>query len=122
MIFPSKHISISIHCPADRVYDFALNPENLPQWASGLGGSIQKDGNDWIADSPMGKIKIAFAERNAFGVLDHDVALESGTTFSNPMRVVQNGDGSEITFTLFRLPDMSDEAFEKDAATIEHDL
>jgi hypothetical protein len=33
--------------------------------------------------------------------LDHDVTLPSGETLSNPMRVVPNGTGSEVVFTLF---------------------
>lgn len=123
MTFLSKHISISINRPATQVYDFASNPENLPKWASGLSGSsIQKVGNDWVSESPMGRIKIKFADKNSFGVLDHDVTLPSGETFYNPMRVFPNDDGSELLFTLYRRPGTSDEEFAKDAATIEADL
>ena len=103
------------------VYDFASDPANLAKWASGL-GSIRKSGKDWISDSPMGKIKIEFAKKNKFGVLDHDVTLESGEMFHNPMRVVPNGSGSEVTFTLIRQSGMSDKSFMEDAKTVEKDL
>lgn len=106
-----RHISVSINRPLNEVYDFASNPENLPKWATGLGGSIKNVDGEWIADSPMGKIKIRFAEQNKFGILDHDVILESGMRVSNPMRVVARGSGSEVIFTLFRQPDMTDEKF-----------
>ena len=91
-------------------------------WASGLGGSIKHVNGEWIADAPFGKVKIIFAERNKFGVLDHDVMLESGAKFHNPMRVVPNGGGSEVTFTLLRQPEMSDEKFSEDARWVEKDL
>jgi hypothetical protein len=104
------------------VYSFVSNPENLPKWATGLGGSIKKVQGEWIADSPMGKMKIKFAEDNRFGILDHEVLLEYGVKIDNPMRVIANGVGSEIFFTLIRQPDISDEKFEEDAKWVEKDL
>ena len=117
-----RHISVSIDRPPDEVYSFVSNPGNLPKWATGLGGSIKKVNGEWIADSPMGKVKIKFAEENKFGILDHEVVLESGVTINNPMRVIANGKGSEIFFTLIRQPEVSDEKFEQDAEWVEKDL
>jgi hypothetical protein len=117
-----RHISVSIDRPPDEVYSFVSNPENLPKWATGLGDSIKKVNDEWIADAPMGKVKIKFAEENKFGILDHEVVLESGVTINNPMRVIANGKGSEIFFTLIRQPETSDEKFEKDAQWVEKDL
>ena len=39
-----------------------------------------------------------------------------------PMRVIPNGEGSELMFTLFRLPRMSDAEFVRDASLVERDL
>jgi hypothetical protein len=118
----TKHISVSIHRPPNEVNEFASNPNNLPRWASGLSGSIRKTGEEWIADSPMGKVKIRFTDQNRFGVLDHEVTLESGVSFYNPMRVIPNGSGSEVIFTLFKTPGMSDEKFTADAEWVAKDL
>ena len=118
MTFPAQHITISINRPAQEVYAFAADPQNLPKWAAGLGGSIQKVGDDWI----IGTVKIKFADQNPFGVLDHDVTLPSGETFYNPMRVVPNGDGCEFVFTLYRMLNVTDETFARDAAAVENDL
>jgi hypothetical protein len=117
-----RHISVSIERPPHEVYSFVSNPENLPKWATGLGGSIKKVNGEWIADAPMGKVKIKFAEENTFGILDHEVVLESGVTLYNPMRVIANGKGSEIFFTLIREPEVSDEKFAQDAQWVEKDL
>src|SRR5574341_752512 len=122
MTYKSQHISVSIDCSADQVYEFASNPENLPKWAAGLSGSIKNVDGNWIAESPVGRIKVKFAERNRFGVLDHDVTLPSGEKVYNPMRVFSNNDGSELVFTLYRRPDMSDQEFAEDAKWIERDL
>jgi uncharacterized protein YndB with AHSA1/START domain len=120
--FAPRHISITIRRPPDDVYAFVVNPANLPRWAKGLSGSIREIDGEWVADSPMGKVKVRFAPRNPFGVLDHDVVLESGITVRNPLRVVANGDGSELTFTLFRRPEMTDEEFTADAGAVARDL
>ena len=117
-----RHVSVSINRPPHEVYSFASDPENLPKWATGLGGSMGQVQGEWIADSPMGQIKIKFAEKNTFGVLDHEVELESGVRINNPMRVIANGEGSEIVFTLIRQPEMTDEKFEEDARWVEQDL
>jgi len=118
-----KHISTYIHRTPEEVYAFASNPENLPTWAAGLAISeIKKDGNVWVAEAPFGKAKIRFAEANAFGVMDHDVELDSGVVVHNPMRVVPNGDGSEFIFTLLRQPGMADDQFADDAQAVTKDL
>ena len=122
MTFKSRHISVSINQPADQVYEFASNPENLPKWAAGLSGSIKNVNGDWIAESPMGKVKIEFAAKNNFGILDHDVTLPSGEKVYNPMRVLPNNDGSELIFTLYRRPDMTDQMFAEDAEAVAKDL
>jgi Polyketide cyclase / dehydrase and lipid transport len=122
MTFMAKHISVSINRPAAQVYEFASNPENLPKWAAGLSGSIKKVDEGWIADSPMGRVKIKFAENNKLGVLDHDVTLPSGVKVYNPMRVFPNNDGSEVVFTLYHWPGVLDQEFAEDANAVEKDL
>jgi len=122
MTFTAKHISVSINRPAAQVYEFVSNPENLPKWAAGLGGSIRKVDEDWIAESPMGRVRVKFVEKNQFGVLDHDITLPSGVKVYNPMRVFPNNDGSELVFALYRLPGVSDQEFAEDAKAVEKDL
>lgn len=117
------HVSVTIDRPRDEVYAFASDPRNLPKWADGLARSdVKRDGDEWLADSPMGSVRIRFAENNPYGVLDHDVRLPDGTVVHNPMRVVPHGAGSEVTFTLIRRPGVSDEALAADRAAVEKDL
>jgi hypothetical protein len=117
-----RHVSVSINRPPDAVYAFAAEIENLPKWAAGLCKTIRNVNGEWIADGSVGTVKVRFTERNALGVLDHDVVLPSGVTIHNPIRVVPNGAGSEVMFTLLRQPGVSAETFEKDAKAVERDL
>ena len=122
MFSRSEHISVSINRSPAQVYEFAANPENLPKWAAGLSGSIERVNGEWVSESPMGRIKVKFAEKNLLGVLDHEVTLPSGDTVYNPMRVIPNADGSELIFTVFQRPEMSDEMFADDTKAVARDL
>ena len=121
-LLKARHVSVSILRSPKEVYAFASNIENLPRWASGLGGSIRNVDGEWVAEGPMGAITVRFAAPNELGVLDHDVALPSGEMVHNPMRVVPNGAGSEVIFTLFRQEEVTDGQFERDAEWVEKDL
>ena len=120
--FESRTITVRIARPRHEVYEFTSLPENFPRWASGLAKSLKKVNGEWIAEAPEGQVKVRFTERNDFGVLDHHVAIRPGVEVYIPMRVIANGTGSEVLFTLFRLPDMTDETFARDAEWVERDL
>lgn len=123
MASPSQHIGVGIDRPVAAVYDFAADPLNLPSWAAGLVGSkVERDGEQWFTESPGGRVTFTFTPRNTFGVLDHDVTLPSGETVHNPLRVIRDGDGCEVVFTLRQRPGMTDEEFERDADAVTRDL
>lgn len=120
---PACIIHIGIERPWLEVYDFASRPENMPLWASGLSSGLTREGEDWIGDGgPIGKVRVRFAPPNRFGIIDHVVSMENGLVVENPLRVVANGDGAEVMFTLLQRPDLDDAAFEADAAHIRKDL
>lgn len=118
----SKQISERIDRRAADVYEYASDPTNLLHWAPGLGNSVENVNGRWFVETPSGRVGFAFVERNKYGVLDHEVTLPSGDVIYNPMRVVPYGEGSEVIFSLRRLPDMSDEDFARDAGLVQADL
>ena len=68
---------------------------------------------EWIAETPQGQAKVRITEKMSLGILNHYVRLLSSPNIDEevfvPMRVVQNGDGSEVIFTVFQLADMSED-------------
>src|SRR3546814_9505175 len=76
--FESRTLGIGIDRPFDAVHDFLSAPENFPKWAAGLGQSIRKADDDWIAETPHGPVRVRFTDRNPFGVLDHTVIPAPG--------------------------------------------
>ncbi len=118
----SLTLSISINRAPREVYDFVSNAENLPKWAKMFCLSVRKTNGDWIVETPQSSVKLRFAERNALGVLDHYVTASPGVEVYVPMRVVQNGQGSELLFTLFQAKDTPDEKFAEDKRRVNQDL
>jgi hypothetical protein len=122
--FEAHHVSVSIARSPEAVYRFASVIERWPEWAHGIGKSVRPDGQncDWIATGPLGDVRVRFAEQNSYRVLDHDVTLADGRTFNNAFRVIPNGEGSEVVFSVFRQPGASDQAFREDCQAVEKDL
>src|SRR3978361_2142259 len=105
----SRHLTVSIDRPATAVYAYARDPAHLPAWASGLAAGIRLEHGEWVADSPMGRVLVRFVPVNEYGVLDHDVVLPTGESVLNPLRVLVDGEGSEVVFTVRRRPGMTAE-------------
>lgn len=118
----SRTMNTSINSNPQIVYDFVSNLENLPRWASNTFPSIKEVNGEWVVNTSQGQNKVMLAERNNFGILDHYVKLTSGVEVYVPMRVVKNGDGSEIMLTVFQTPEMTDERYAEDIKTVEKDL
>ena len=105
-MLPARHISISIARAWREVYDFACLPDNLAKWAAGLDAAAQ----------------VSVTPRNDYGVIDHDVTLPDGAVVHVPLRVLANGEGAEVVFTLFQLPQMTVADVDRDAAAVAADL
>ena len=97
---------MTIERPVLDVYNFIVEPRNLPKWASGLNAAV----------------KVRFVERNKYGVLDHYVSVGSGPEIYMPMRVFPNGDGAELLITVYRQPGVTEEKFVDDTQWVRRDL
>lgn len=121
-LYEVRNVAVSIRRSPAHVQAFVSNGENLPRWAKGLGTSVRRAGGEWIAEGPIGTVRVRFAPVNDLGVADHDVVLANGDTVHNPLRVVPNGTGSTVIFTLMRLPGVTAQQFNADAKLVERDL
>jgi len=122
MNYAARIVSQPVAADADTVYDFAHRIENLPQWAAGLTTQLVLDGGQWFSETPQGRILIEMTPHNAYRVLDHDVTLPGGLTVHNAFRVTPTGDGSLLSFVVLRMPDATDDAFERDCGLVAADL
>ncbi len=102
----SRDIRQRVDRTVAEVMAVAADLDRMPEWASGLSGDAQ----------------VEFSIDVERGILDHDVTLPDGSVAPVRLRVEPRGVGSEIVFTLERLPGMSDEQWRTDAETVAADL
>lgn len=100
----------------------ARDPLSLPEWAAGFATGIARDAEGWLVDAPFGRVRVVFRFDVEAGILDHDVTMPDGSIVHNAMRVIPNDGGSEVVFSLFQRPGMSDDEFEADATAVAADL
>lgn len=121
MAYASRYLSEHVNLPADRVYQFAADPANLPRWASGLATTVTKEGDRWLIGDDGAEL--IFTAPNELGVLDHWIRPPGGDQIYAPMRVIPAGENAcEVMFTLQRLSGMTDEEFDRDAELVQADL
>ena len=119
---PVRILRITVQVSLTEAYAYAQRPENFPNWAAGLSSAMRRTEEGWVADTPAGEATVRFSEPNPYGVLDHWVSLGGKPEVYVPLRMIANGDGTEVELVLFRQAEMSDADFERDAKLVEQDL
>ncbi len=118
----ARTLSVSILRDPKSVYAFVSNLENLPQWATTFCRSATRSNDGWTIDTPQGPMTMRVTGNNDLGIVDHAVIPADGAAVFVPMRIVPNGPGSEVLFTLFQRPGMSDDQYAQDMRLVEQDL
>jgi Polyketide cyclase / dehydrase and lipid transport len=121
MTAEARTLTVSVERDPRAVAEYVADPRNLATWAGGLARSVRQDGARWMVDTGAGQVEVDFAPPNPFGVVDHRVS-GGGVDVFVPMRVVPNGDGSEVMFTIVRDAASSDADFERDTSLVAADL
>lgn len=109
----SHTISLFIDHPYDATYRFLADPRNYAEWAAVEKQTFRPLANgDWEGMTTLGGLRhFRFTPANAFGVLDHAVFMPGETPLWTPMRVMPNEEGTELAFTFYQRPGMSQEQF-----------
>ncbi len=119
---PSHTLSISIARKPEDVARYVADPRHLAQWAGAFCTSVRPDGDGWRIQTDEGEFGVRFHASIEHGILDHVVELDEDVQVYVPMRVVPNGEGSEVLFTLFRMPAMPEQRWANDLTMVAADL
>jgi len=120
--YRTTHLSVSIDRPTAVVHEFLAVPKNFERWAGGLGSRIEYEDGNWVAHGPLGPLTVEFMPGNAFGIFDHRVIPPNAASIDVPLRVLTNGEGSEVVLTMFHYPDMTDEELAEGMDAVVRDL
>jgi hypothetical protein len=114
--------AVSIDGPAEEVFDFVADPENLPKWAVGFCHAIRRDGDRWLARTAQGEVGIRYVTDRRLGVVDFYLSPAPGVEAAAFSRVLPSGSGAEYVFTQFQSPGVADEVFAGQVASLAEEL
>ncbi len=103
----SRTITMSVSRKTGDVFDAILNspPKMMPD-------AKQNDDGSWSFSTPRGNANLKFMQNKTFGILDH-LYVDDESSWEVPMRVVSNGDESEVIITLLKPEVLTDEQFDE---------
>jgi hypothetical protein len=96
----SSYFSVRIERDVDDVYRFITDTSKLGLWARGLRSAAWEPSRTVVGESSAGSMETCFAEQIDFGVCDLSITTPDGQVIECPMRVVRDGTGTEVVFTL----------------------
>lgn len=101
----SRVISITVKKKTGDAFDTILQipPKMMPD------AKINDDGW-WSFTGPRGQSKLKFNENRSLGILDHKF-IDEESVWDVPMRIIPNGEYSEILITLNKPDELTDDQF-----------
>ena len=101
----TRTISMEVNKFVGDTFDsiLALFPTVVPD------ARINSDGW-WYFIGPYGKSKIKFNQNRSLGILDHEY-IDEESSWKIPMRIIPNGNSSEVVIILNKPKQLTDEQF-----------
>ena len=116
----SETRTISIRAAPSDVFDLLSDASAFPRWAPAFAPAIRPDGDHWIVERDGSETRIAVRASRVYGTVDIVRAEEPRSGAFT--RVLPNGEGSELLFTLFFPAGTDEEAVVAQMTTVEHEL
>ena len=109
----SRTISITVNRKTGDTFDAILNspPKMIPD------AKLTSEGW-WSFSTPRGNAMLKFKENKSLGILDH-MYIDQESKWDVPMRVISNGDESEVIITLNKPNELTDEQFNERMTEVE---
>ena len=109
--------------PRDEVFDYMSDIRNLPRWATEFARELKQEGADYKVVNGLGEFYFDIAADRETGVIDMFAGPTKDRMAVFPTRAVALPDGrTAYSFTMFQAPDMPDELFESQHASLEREL
>lgn len=114
--------TISIDVDPRKVFQLVSDPDQLPRWAIGFARSVRREGDRWVVTTATGEVPLRLRVDAASGVVDFVLTPAPGVEVTASSRVLARGALAEYVFTQVQPPGMPEEAFERSAAALAHEL
>jgi hypothetical protein len=102
------------------VHAYLADPSNLPGWAPAFASSVKPSGTSWLISRDDAEFAIDVVVDFRSGTVDFGAAGDHARGLF--ARVLPNGSGSEVVFTLMFAPDTPEDAVTAQMLTLETEL
>jgi hypothetical protein len=119
----NETVTTVLPAPSDEVFAYLANIDNLPDWATEFARRLVRDGDDYKVVNGRGEFFFDIRADASTGVIDMYAGPTKEQMALFPTRVVGLPDGrTAYSFTMFQAPDMPDEVFESQHASLQREF
>ena len=119
----SETVTTVLEAPRDEVFGYLSRIENLPEWANEFARELVWRDGDAVVVNGLGEFVFRIEADEETGIIDMLAGPSATELAVFPTRVVALGDGrSAFTFTMFQSPEMPDELFESQYASLRREF
>src|SRR5215204_2028780 len=114
--------TVFIEAAPEEVFEYIRIPENQPEWAVNFALSTSPStAGRYVMETPVGEMVYRVEADPQCRTVDFVFETPDGENVL-PTRVVPHGSGSVFTFTIHRVPGMSDEDWEEGRRGLDEEL
>ena len=119
----SETVTTVLPAPREEVFAYLSEIENLPEWATEFARELRREPDGYRVVNGLGEFRFAIESDPDTGVIDMYAGPEPDAMAVFPTRAVGLPDGrTAYSFTMFQGPDMPDELFEAQHASLRREL
>ena len=119
----SETVTTVLEASKDDVFEYLSKIENLPDWATEFARELRWEDGEAVVVNGLGELVFRIEADPETGVIDMLAGPSTDALALFPTRVVSlPGDQSAFTFTMFQGPEMPDELFESQHASLQREF
>jgi hypothetical protein len=119
----SETVTTVLDADPNEVFAYLADIERLPEWATEFARELRLEGDDYKVVNGLGEFYFTIEADPDTGVIDMYAGATKDDLAVFPTRAIPLPDGrTAYTFTMFQGPDMPDELFEAQHASLQREF
>ena len=119
----SATVTTVLRAPQPAVFEYMADIEHLPEWATEFARELRREGDDYKVVNGLGEFYFTIEADPSSGVIDMFAGPTKDAMAVFPTRAVALPDGNTAySFTMFQRPDMPDELFDAQYASLRREM
>jgi uncharacterized protein YndB with AHSA1/START domain len=119
----SKTVTAVLPAPREKVFAYLSDIENLPEWATEFARELRREDGAYKVVNNLGEFHFEIRADERTGVIDMLSGPSPDELALFPTRAIELSDGTTAyTFTMFQGPDMPDDLFDSQYASLQREF